>query len=254
MSVYIIAEGGINHGGSMALAKEMIRQAAACGADAFKTQLYSVEALFGEDGEDPRPEFVEMLKPIELNKDQAFELAEYCDTQGIEFMASVFDRERLGWVEKIGVKCHKIASRTAKLTPDLATEIINIGKPVYVSLGFDAKPIWGAKHDSSISGAFKKSDAVKYLYCVSKYPTQPRDLNMPKDFSLDPVYEGFSDHTLGIGASLMAVARGATVVEKHFTLNKAAQGPDHACSCDPEELRDLVKYVREMEKYYRCRS
>lgn len=234
--ILIIAEGGINHNGSLSLAKELTRQAAIAGANIIKWQAYSVDALFGPNGEDPNPEIYKGVKPLEFNKDQFAELKQYADEEGIEFMCSVFDEERLQWMEDLGVKRHKIASRTSKLTRGLAEKILATGKDCYTALGFGAAPF----------------DTVKYpnchqLYCVSKYPTMYSELQLPKDFS-QSIYEGFSDHSMGIEASLVAIARGAKIIEKHFTLNKGLAGFDHICSCDPAELKDLVHYARRMER------
>lgn len=233
--VEIIAEIGINHNGSMAMAKELIRQAALCGADVAKFQAYSVDALFGPDGEDPNPEIHAGVKPLEFNKAQFEELKAHCDEEGIEFMCSVFDEERLQWMEDLGVKRHKIASRTSKLTRDLAAKIVATGKECFMSLGFGAQPLEGTHPN------------VKYLYCVASYPTMYSQLELPKDFSAS-MFNGFSDHSLGPEASLVAIARGAQTIEKHFTLNKGLPGFDHVCSMTPDELKDLVFYARRMEK------
>lgn len=239
--VFIIAEVGINHNGSMPLAHELIRQAAICGADVAKFQAYSVEALFGPQGEDPNEEICRGVKPLEFNKEQFTQLKEWCDEEGIEFMCSVFDEERLEWMEDLDVKCHKIASRVSKLNRPLAQKMIDTGKTCYMSLGFDSKPV-----DNN-------PENVKYLYCVAEYPTEYKSLKLPKEFSKEraasyTAYYGFSDHTLGIEASLVAIGRGAQVIEKHFTLNKGLPGFDHVCSITPDELADLVKYSRLMQK------
>lgn len=243
--VEIIAEIGINHNGSMAMAKELIRQAAIAGADVAKFQAYSVDALFGPNGEDPNPVIHAGVKPLEFNKEQFVELKEYCEEEGIEFMCSVFDRERLKWMEDLGVKRHKIASRTSKLTRNLAEEIVATGKECFMSLGFGAEPLEGME-------SVKNKDVynVKYLYCVAQYPTAYSELGIPKNFAKS-LYTGFSDHSLGIEASLIAIARGAQVIEKHFTLNKGLPGFDHVCSMTPDELRELVYYARRMEKVLR---
>jgi N-acetylneuraminate synthase/N,N'-diacetyllegionaminate synthase len=158
-------------------------------------------------------------------------------------MASVFDHERFLWLEEFGVKRHKIASRTSKLMRDLAQEIVDTGKPCYMSLGFSSKPF--EKHYSNLH----------YLSCISEYPTELEKINIPERFKnynpeidAEMEYEGFSDHSLGIGASLIAVGRGATIVEKHFTYDKSAVGVDHMCSITPDELRDLAKYAHHMGK------
>src|SRR5574337_24933 len=226
--VLVIAEIGINHNGNMALAKELIRQASICGADVAKFQAYSVDKLFHpEYGEDPNEEIWKGVKPLEFNKQQFAELKSFCDQENIEFMCSVFDEERLGWMEELGVKRHKIASRTSKLSRDLAVKMVETGKECLMSLGFDSKPL-----ETNYSN-------VRYLYCVSKYPTMYSELNLPLSFgdytnAQNFRYDGFSDHSLGIEASLMAVARGAQIIEKHFTLNKGLEGFDHVCSCDPQ--------------------
>jgi N-acetylneuraminate synthase/N,N'-diacetyllegionaminate synthase len=236
--VTIIAEIGINHNGNMNLAHEMIRQAALCGADVAKFQAYSVDQLFHpETGEDPNEEIWKGVKPLEFDRDQFVQIKKWCDEQRIEFMCSVFDEERLKWMEELGVEKHKIASRVSKLNPGLARKIVDTAKKCYMSLGFGAKRL------------DLMADHLCYLYCVSKYPTEYSDIHLPESFGGAPdQFCGFSDHSLGIGASLAAIGRGAKVIEKHFTLNKAAEGFDHVCSITPDELSDLVKYAREMEK------
>lgn len=239
--VLIIAEIGINHNGNIHLAHEMVRKAAACGADVAKFQAYSVDAIFGPDGEDPNPEIHTGVKPLEFDQEQFAQIKEWCNEEGIEFMCSVFDEERLQWMEDLGVKRHKIASRVSKLNRPLAQKMIDTGKECYMSLGFNSEPIEG------------NPENLKYLYCISEYPTEYKSIKLPRSFSKErgvsyTAYYGFSDHSLGIGASLSAVGRGAQLIEKHFTLNKAASGFDHVCSIDPEELKDLARYTREMEK------
>jgi sialic acid synthase SpsE len=233
----IIAEVGINHQGNINLAHEMIRQAALCGANCVKFQAYSVDKLFHPDyGEDPNEEIWKGVKPLEFNKDQFVQLKKWCKEENVEFMCSVFDEERLEWMEDIGVERHKIASRVSKLNPELARKIISTGKECLMSLGFSAKRLDEDDGD------------IKYLYCVSEYPTEYSSLHIPKQFGHDYEYYGFSDHSLGIGASLVAIGRGAKTVEKHFTLNKAAEGFDHVCSIDPIELKHLAAFGREMSK------
>lgn len=234
--VFVIAEIGINHNGNIHLAHELIRQAAIAGADAAKFQAYSVDALFGPDGEDPNPEIHKGVKPLEFNKEQFAQLKEWCDEEGIEFMCSVFDEERLQWVEDLGVKRHKIASRVSKLNRPLAEKMMATGKECLMSLGFASEPL------------AESLGNMRYLYCVSQYPTEYSSLQLPLDFGISNYFYGFSDHTLGIEASLVAVARGAKVIEKHFTLSKATPGFDHICSITPDELADLVKYSKLMQK------
>lgn len=238
--ITIIAEIGINHNGNIHLAHELIRQAALAKANIVKFQSYDVDKLFHpEYGEDPNEEIWKGVKPLEFDQEQFAQCKEWCDEEGVEFMCSVFDEERLQWMEDLGVQRHKIASRVSKLNRPLAEKMIATGKPCYMSLGFG-------------STVFEEDNPnvrpnVHYLYCVSEYPTEYSSLKLPTQFSKD-VFYGFSDHTLGIEASLVAVGRGAKVIEKHFTLNKGLEGFDHICSITPDELTDLVKYSRLMQK------
>ena len=150
-------------------------------------------------------------------------------------MASVFDLERFGWTESLGVRRHKIASRAAQ-DKELCERILATGDETFVSLGF-----W--------SGDQVPYDApnARYLYCVPKYPCPYDDVALPRSFA-ESIYDGFSDHTIGIEAALVAVGRGARIIEKHFTLNKGLPGPDHVCSATPDEMAELGRLARLMEK------
>jgi len=233
----IIAEIGINHDGNIHLAHELIRQASICGATVAKFQSYSVDALFHpQTGTDPDKEIWENVKHLELTMEQLLQCKQWCSEEGIEFMCSVFDSERLGWIEGMGVSRHKIASRTSKFSPDLVNEIVRTGKECLMSLGFDAQKVHG------------QDENIKYLYCVSEYPTEYGSLDMPTSFGPEEEYYGFSDHSMGIEASLVAIGRGARVIEKHFTLNKASSGFDHICSITPVELELLSRVGKQMNK------
>lgn len=219
----IIAEIGQNHNGDVNLALKMIRQAKASGADVVKFQIYEARALFPQQGN----EWFEYNCQTELTRDQVKRLAEECDRVGIEFLASVFDVERVGWTEDIGVKRYKIASRSIH-DGKLVQAIAHTGKPVIVSLG-----MW----DGAEFPVIQTKGPVHYLYCVSKYPAEPDELKLGSvDFRK---YSGFSDHSVGITAALVAFSRGAGIVEKHFTLDRSLYGPDHVCSMTPEELVQL---------------
>ena len=231
----IIAEIGINHNGSIQVAHELIRQAAIAGADIAKFQFYDPAKIFGPSGSYPNKEAYEQALTVQFGLEEAKQLKAWCDEERIEFMASVFDHERFEWMESLGVKRHKVASRTTE-EKDLCRSILATGKETFISLGF-----WtgdGVPYDAS---------NARYLYCVPKYPCDYADIHLPATFA-GSMYHGFSDHTLGIEASLVAVARGARIIEKHFTLNKGLAGPDHVCSITPDELADLCRYARLMEK------
>ncbi len=231
----IIAEIGINHNGNINLAHELIRQAKLCGADIAKFQFYDPDKIFGPKGTYPDKKNYEFALSVQFNFAQAKVLKRWSDEEGIEFMASVFDLERFGWIESLGVRRHKIASRSVQ-DKELCREILKTGKETFISLGF-----WKGK------GVPYKDKNARYLYCVPKYPCEYSDIELPASFAGLP-YQGFSDHTIGIEMSLIAVARGANIIEKHFTLNKGLVGPDHVCSMTPQELSDLSKYARIMEK------
>ncbi len=227
----IIAEIGQNHNGDMALARQLIHSAKENGADVAKFQLYDARALFPRDGN----EWFDYNCRTELSRDQVGELAEECRRVGIEFMASVFDLERIAWLEEVGVKRHKIASRSI-FDIALLDALVATGKPLLVSLG-----MWGSPEFPKI----KNAKDIGFLYCVSKYPTPLSDLHFSQvDFD---IYAGFSDHTIGINAAITAMARGACVIEKHFTLDKKMYGPDHAGSMTPYELASINAFRNDLK-------
>lgn len=233
----IIAEIGINHNGNIHLAHEMIRQARIAGADIAKFQFYDPHKIFGAKGSHPNAEALAQALTVQFGFDQARQLKAWCDEEGIEFAASVFDVERFEWTQELGVGRHKIASRALQ-NADLCRRIIATGQETFVSLGFWDK----AEVPFDVPQA-------RYLYCVPKYPTEYGELSLPKAFA-DSIYHGFSDHTIGIEAALVAVGRGASIIEKHFTLNKGLPGPDHVCSATPDELAELCRLARLMEKLH----
>ena len=216
----IIAEIGQNHNGDIVLAKELIHSAKENGADVAKFQVYDAHALFPKEGN----EWFDYNCKTELSRNQIGKLAEECSSVGIEFMASVFDVERVAWLEEIGVKRYKIASRSIR-DIDLIKALTATRKPLLASLG-----MW----EGDTFPQIKNSVKVDFLYCISKYPTPLNDLQFSQvDFE---IYSGFSDHTIGVNASIAALSRGAKVLEKHFTLDKSLIGPDHAGSMTPAEL------------------
>ena len=228
----IIAEIGVNFLGSIDLAKYMIRQAKYCGCSTAKFQLYSVDALFPDKKimAQGRNWYSE-VKRCELSREQVTELATYCDGVGIEFLCSAFDLERLSWLEELHVRRHKIASLMNK-NVDYLKAVCQTGKPILIScMPGDYIPF--------------PSSLYSYLYCVPHYPTKLRELHFSQ-ISFPYKYIGFSDHTVGIEAAMVAFAKGAQLVEKHFTLAHDLLGPDHICSATPEEMRRLVGFAGRM--------
>jgi sialic acid synthase SpsE len=222
----IIAEIGQNHNGDMTLARRLIAEAKAAGASVAKFQVYDARALFPKEGN----EWFDYNCRTELRRADVEMLAAECARVGIEFMASAFDVERVGWLDQVGSRRYKIASRSVK-DRALIDACASTGRRLIVSLG-----MWDEQGLPEIRAA----GGVDYLYCISKYPTPLSDVKLGTvDFTR---HSGFSDHTVGVEASMAALARGARIIEKHFTLDKTMYGPDHACSMTPEELSALSRF------------
>lgn len=228
--IFIIAEAGHNHMGYMRHAKLLIDEAKACGCDAVKFQFYDTNKI-----KKPwQSRYYELLLS-EHTKEEAKELKEYCDKVGIEFMASAFDTERLGWLEELNVKRHKVASRSI-YEEDMIKAMEKTGKPLIVSTGkLDERGVPKIKN-------------AEYLFCVSEYPTYMTPEMFPTKFGKDEKYQGFSDHTIGMYWAREAVKRGATIIEKHFTLSRDLPGHDQKGSADPTEMKDFVIYARQHER------
>jgi N,N'-diacetyllegionaminate synthase len=226
MSLTFIAEIGMNHNGNFGLLPELIRQASLSGANIAKFQ------LGWRDGKGEINRLTE--KEIKL-------IVDSCEFYEIEPMFSIISEKAYRMIKKFGYnfKKYKIASRTVLDKPDLIKTILAEGKETYVSLGF-----WKNKE---LPFPIKKN--VKYLYCVSKYPCLPHELtDFPINFQDSP-YVGYSDHTVGIEAALLAISRGAKVIEKHFTLDKSDTTiRDHALSATPVEFLELVRNGKAIER------
>lgn len=227
----IIAEIGQNHNGDMNLACELIHAAKENGADVAKFQLYNAKMIFTQKNN----EWYEYNCKTEIKLQDLHLLVEECNKANIEFMASVFDVERVAWLEKVGVNRYKIASRSIFDTHLIQT-ITSTGKPIIASLG-----MW---QENELPSIHTNAD-VNFLYCVSKYPTPLEDVRLQQvDFA--NMFSGISDHTIGITTGLVAFSRGAQILEKHFTLNKNMYGPDHMCSMTPDELNSLNDFRKEI--------
>ncbi len=227
MKIKIISELGHNFLGNIRLAKEMILESKNCGADAVKLQLYNTDKI----KKFYQSRYAE-LKFSEINFDEAKELKEYADKIGIDLFASSFDIEKLEWCERLGFKFHKLASRSINDT-ELIKAMEKTGKPIIASLGCWKEPF------------FPKIKKAQFLYCISEYPAYIAEGQFPASFD---EYTGFSDHTVGMYWCREAVKRGATIIEKHFTLSKDLPGHDQKGSAEPSEMRDFVTYVRQIER------
>ena len=224
MRILIIAEIGQNHVGNTDIAKALIYEAKASGADIAKFQLYDSKVLYGKKQQQ------------ELSKEQVIELAEYCKQVDIEFMASVFDVKRIQWCEEVGVKRYKIATRSID-DYDLLQAVYSKGKQVIMSLPY------GIASNCKLDDV---RDRTSYLYCIPEYPTLPQKLHLG-NVQFVKGFDGFSDHSIGITAAQIAISRWAQIIEKHFRLESNPMSPDYLHSITPTQMRRLVRFAREAE-------
>ena len=255
MSILIIAEAGVNHNGSLAMAKQLADAAKAAGADIVKFQTAKPELVisrFAEKAEYQKAETgeaesqLEMCKRIHLTFDEHARLKEYCDSIGIAYLSTPFDLDSIDFLEQLGTPLWKVPSGEITNLPYLE-KIAATKKPVILSTGMSVlSEIEDALSVLEDGGA----GPITLLHCNTEYPTPIEDANLlamqdlREQFGL-PV--GYSDHTAGIEADIAAAALGAVVIEKHFTLDKALPGPDHKASLSPEELTAMVAAVRKTE-------
>ena len=239
--ITIIAEIGINHNGSVSLAKKMIRSAKKCGANIVKFQTGFRDQLFKINSE-----AYKVSEKFLLNKKEFKEIKKYCDSLKIEFLSTPYDIKSVDLLEDINVKKYKISS--ADLVDSLlCKKILLTRKPIILSLGMATIPEIKKAVDFFKKNKMKK---ITLLHCVSSYPCSTKSLNLSvipklkKTFNL-PV--GYSDHSLGNDAAIMSVALGATIIEKHFTTNKNLPGGDNKVSSNPKEFLSFVKDIREAE-------
>lgn len=237
---YLIAEIGINHGGDLATAQRLIEAAAEAGANAVKLQTYRTEKRVAPDS----PIF-DVLREAELDERAHSELARTARDQGVAFISTPFDPESVELLASLDVPAYKIASFDI-VNEELLQLVARQGSPVIVSRGM-ADP---AECDRAVELVKAEGAPLILLHCVSAYPLEPDDANLAVMDWLRSRYDapvGYSDHTLGTDTPALAVARGADAIEKHFTLDRTAEGPDHALSADPQQLSDLVRRIREVE-------
>lgn len=257
MNIRIIAEIGVNHNGDAALAKEMIKQAQACGADIVKFQTFSADRLAGINTpkvpyqlrtSDPRESHYAMLKELELSSEAHIELKAYCDCLGIEFCSTPYSREDAEFLNELGVSKFKVASADI-IDRKLHEFIAGTGKECLVSVGMATMEEIAATLE--LYDSRNARSGVVLLHCVSAYPAEALDQNLRVMETLKEqcgCRVGFSDHTKGIECAIAAAALGACVIEKHFTLDRVMPGPDHAASATPEEFAEMVNAVRLVEE------
>jgi N,N'-diacetyllegionaminate synthase len=255
MSVYIIAEAGVNHNGSLELAKKLVDKAKEAGADCIKFQTFVAKNLtskraskaeYQKQQTGANESQLDMLKKLELTFDEFIELNEYCKEKNIEFLSTAFDFDSIEFLDSLYMKLWKIPSGEITNLPYLI-KISKLGKPVILSTGMSTmEEIRFAVSVLRGNG----SGEITILHCTTEYPTPYEDVNLKAMNTIEtelglPV--GYSDHTIGIEVPIAAVAMGAAVIEKHFTLDRNMDGPDHKASLEPDELKAMVSAIRNIE-------
>ena len=256
--VFIIAEAGVNHNGSIDLAKKMIEVAVDSGADAVKFQTFKAESLVSKNAQkanyqkettDESESQFDMIKRLELDLEAHKELITYCQEKDIMFLSTSFDHDSIDMLDSLGLQIFKIPSGEITNLPYLR-HVGSLDKKVILSTGMsNLREVNSALNILIKAGTFKENITV--LHANTQYPTPMEDVNlnamltMQKEFG---IAVGYSDHTLGIEVDIAAVAMGASCVEKHFTLDKTMEGPDHKASLEPNELKAMVGAIRNIEK------
>jgi len=256
--VLIIAEAGVNHNGSIDTAKKLIDAAAEAGVDYVKFQTFKADkmvtkaasrAKYQDSNTGDKDSQYEMLKKLEISEEMHLELIHYCESKNIKFLSTAFDLESLIFLKSLGLKLAKIPSGEITNLPYLRA-MAKLFPEIILSTGM--------ANMNEIKAAFKvliengtKQENITILHCNTEYPTPMEDVNLKAMLDIQKQLNtkiGYSDHTLGIEVPIAAVALGAKVIEKHFTLDRNLPGPDHRASLEPEELKAMVTAIRNIEK------
>lgn len=281
MSVFIIAEAGVNHNGDLEIARQLIDAAVVAGADAVKFQTFKAESLvtaqagkaaYQKQTTEIDESQLAMLKQLELKPEWHYQLRDYCQQQGIMFLSTAFDFASLQFlVDELGVPQLKIPSGEINNGPFLLAHA-QTGKQVILSTGMATlgeietalgvlafgylglpKPSLPAFQQAycSASGQALLQENVMLLHCTTEYPTPMAHINLRAMDVLQQAFGlkvGYSDHSIGLSVPIAAAARGAALIEKHFTLDRSLKGPDHQVSLEPHELKAMVQGIREVEQ------
>ncbi len=258
MKTIIIAEAGVNHNGSMETAKKLVDAAVEARVDFIKFQTFKAEKLVSAHAEkadyqklttDAEESQFQMIKKLELDVNAHKELMNYCQQKGIQFISTPFDLESIDLLYELGVPLFKIGSGEITNYPYLK-KIAQKGLPVILSTGMSNLTDVEQALDVLLSNGLSRNQ-ITLLHANTEYPTPMDNVNLKAMVTLQEAFKidvGYSDHSLGIEVPIAAVALGAKVIEKHFTLDKNMEGPDHKASLEPEELKAMVKTIRNIEK------
>lgn len=259
--VLIIAEAGVNHNGDINLAKKLIDEAAEAGADIVKFQTFKTEKLVSslakkakyqsENFNDGNDSQFQMLKKLELNENDHLLLIEHCKLRNIQFLSTGFDEESVDDLEKLGINIFKIPSGEITNYPYLK-HIGKKQKSVILSTGMSNLGEIEFALNTLIKAGTKR-EKISILHCTTQYPTPMNEVNLNAMLTIKEAFKvtvGYSDHTLGIEIPIAAVALGAQIIEKHFTLDKTLEGPDHKASLEPNELKSMVSAIRNLEQAF----
>ena len=258
MKTIIIAEAGVNHNGSLELAKRLVDEAVKAGVDYVKFQTFKAKNLvsFSAEKADYQKETTntdesqfEMIKKLELNISAHKELVDYCNSRGIRFISTPFDLDSIDLLFDLGVDFYKIGSGEITNYPYLK-KIASKGLPVVLSTGMSNLDEIKEAFNLLIDNGLKK-EQISLLHANTEYPTPYNDVNLNAMLTLRDVFKvtvGYSDHTKGIEVPIAAVALGAKIIEKHFTVDRTMEGPDHKASLEPEELKMMVDSIRNIEQ------
>ncbi len=251
---FIIAEAGVNHNGSIEMAKKLVNAAKEAGADAVKFQTFKTKNLVTKNAKKAEYQIknsgeesqYEMIKKLELSDSEFQEIAKYAESKGIIFLSSPFDTESVDLLDEMNIPAFKIASGEITNFP-LLKHIAKKHRPVILSTGMSTI----GEVEEALNLIEKYNDDIILMHCLTNYPAKKEDANLNVIKTLEYTFKrhvGFSDHTSGIEMSVAAVALGSCVIEKHFTIDKNLPGPDHKASLEPQELSEMVKAVRNVEK------
>ncbi len=255
--VLIIAEAGVNHNGQIELAKKLIDVAAHAEVDFVKFQTFFAEknisskapkASYQDANYGSNDSQLEMVRKYELSREDHLELIAHCENRGVNFLSTAFDLESIELLEGLGVPMYKIPSGEITSLPYLR-KIASLNKPVILSTGMSSLGEIESAINILIDGGVVR-DKIIVAHCNTEYPTPMYDVNLLAMLTIRDAFKvkiGYSDHTLGIEVPIAAVALGAKVIEKHFTLDRNLPGPDHAASLEPAELKAMVKAIRNIE-------